>query len=109
MDAGLIKTLIWTMSPCLASPLLALRAKVRRALRHQQPPDGRAAGDARLSGPLIDAMAELKKALAALRIDVIGDGRSTGCNGFRQYCADGLVKAAGAIGADTRGQRQRVN
>src|ERR1039458_2381322 len=85
------------VSGVCGSTLLAPGAEVRRALRHQNAADGRPAGYAGLAGSLVNAVAELEKALAALGIHVIGDGRAAGGDGFRQYRDNGLVEPPGAL------------
>jgi hypothetical protein len=58
--------------PCEAECLpLAFRTEMRPALSHQNSLDLRAAVDARLSGPPVNAMRQLKTPLPPLRIHVI--------------------------------------
>ena len=69
---------------------------MRGPLGHQQAPDGRAACEAGLTGALIDAVAELEEAAAALGVHVIGYGGTTRLDGLSQHCDDGVVEPAGA-------------
>ena len=85
------------VSEVFHSTLLALGAEMRRSLRHQHPADGRPADQARLAGALVNAVAELEKALAALGIHVIGDGRAAGGDGFRQHRNNGLMEPPRAV------------
>src|ERR1700678_4373826 len=65
---------------------------MRRPLRHQHAAYLRAAINTGLAGALVNAMAELKKALAALGIHIVGNGRAAGCDGFREHFHDSAVK-----------------
>ena len=54
-------------------------------------------------------MADLEKALAAFGIDVIGDGRTSGGDGFGEHGDDGVVELARTVAADALGERPRMN
>src|ERR1035437_10869120 len=88
------------VSEVFHSTLLALGAEVRRALRHQNAANGRPAGDAGFAGALVNAVAELEKALAAAGIHVIGDGRAAGGDGLRQHRNKGLMAPPRAVSAE---------
>src|ERR1035438_9727544 len=88
--------------------LLAARAKVGTALGDDHPADRRPAEGARFAGALVDAVAELEEALAAFGIDVIGDGRSPGGDGFGEHGDHSVVEFAGAVAADALRQRLRM-
>jgi hypothetical protein len=85
------------VSEVFHSAFLALGAEMGRSLRHQQAADGRTAGDAGLAGALVNAVAELEKALAAVGIHVIGDGRAAGGDGFGEHRKNGLMEPPRAV------------
>ena len=58
---------------------------------------------------MIDAMAELEEPFSALRIDVIGNRRTAGCDRLRQHCGDGIVKPTSALASNARSNCQRMN
>ncbi len=76
---------------------------------YQDAADDSAAIYTGLAGTLIDAVADLEKALAALGIHVIGDGGTAGGDGLGEHFGEGLVEAEGAILAQPGGNRQGVN
>ena len=82
---------------------------MRRPLRHQHSPHLRAAGDTWLAGALVDAVTELEKALAALRIYIVGNGRSAGLDSFSEHLHNGAVQAARTRAANLRRGCLRVN
>src|ERR1051326_6883638 len=88
---------------------LAARAEMRRSLCHQHAANGRLAMDARLAGALVHAMAELEKSLPAFGIDVIGNGRSTGGDRFREHRHHGVEQSPGPLAPQPRSDGERMN
>src|SRR5437867_3230369 len=84
------------------SPFLALRTEVRAALRHQDPPDRRRAGRARLSLFAVYPVLQLKTAAASFRIDVIGNGRAACLDGLQQHLPNRAMQARGALAGEPR-------
>src|SRR5215471_11938370 len=90
-------TLVPVVSIVSSLPLLAARAEMRGALRHQRAPDRRPAVHARLSRPLIDAVAHLEKPAPSFRVHVVGNRGAPRGDGLAQDGADPLVQAARAL------------
>src|SRR5437763_11363685 len=92
----------------LVLAFLTIRAKVRTALGNNNTLDRSAAGGTGFARTLVDAVADLKKTFAALRVHVVRDGRSAGGDRLGEHGDDRVVEFAGALAANPPGQRHGV-
>ena len=82
---------------------------MRPALRHQHPPDRRAATRTRLAGLLIYLVTDLKASLPPIDIDIIRNGRSARPDGFLEYLPDRRMQLLHPVRAQPRRHRQGMN
>src|SRR5262245_7972967 len=82
---------------------------MRGALRYQSSADGNSAIQTWLPGALVDAVIQLKKSGAALRIHIVRNGRSAGGDRLLQNGHDRIIQSPGAVTAQSRSHGERVN
>ena len=88
---------------------LAAGAEVAAPSRNNRAPDQRPAAKALFPFALVDAMPPLKPSALAVRIHVVGNGRSAQVNRFRQHLANRAIKLANFVVAQICAQPRRMN
>ena len=65
--------------------------------------------EARFAGALVHTVTQLEEAFAALRIYVVGDGRSAGGDGFRKDGNHGVEESPRPLAAQAASHGERMN